>query len=279
MTATVAAHDTPATAVPIASPARPPRPKSHLTPAECEHIIRLRETGHTITQTALLTGRSREVIRRIAPHTIHDRQPPPTARTPRCDRCRQQRPASDYERSSRICATCRERDPKLPAGPLVAVIERYMRVMDVTYRDACKLIGQDERTVTFWRSGARDVPRSVADETLFILERGWWDAYNEDHVRFYRINTPIYAERRKRIGGKWGLYRERVGRRQEDEQGVDWVTLARCIWAFDPYEAVMRLRKRLDLPYGQVADLCGVSEQRVRDVIVAAHAHKLDAAA
>lgn len=268
---------TPARVDAIRPPAVPPRPKTRLTPAEYDRILRLRET-HTITQTAILTGRSAEAISRVAPHQAPGTHQP-TRTTFRCHRCRVYRPFTDYGPASNVCDPCLEADPKLPAEPLVAVIDRYMRLEDCVLSEVCALIRQKERTLMFWRTGGRDVTLAAATEALFALDRYWWDAYNEDSVVYYRINEPIYAMRRKLVSGKWGLYKERVARRREDPQGTDWATLARCMWAFDPYEAIMRLRKRLDLPYGQVADLCGVTERRVRDVIVAAHAYKLDAAA
>lgn len=96
----------------------------------------------------------------------------------------------------------------LPGRPLAQAIDRLAEGVDL--RTVCELAGIEERSVTAWRRGERNVEMDMADTVLTRLDLLWWDVWSEQSVRVPLFEVNVYAWQTKNSRGKRVRTRARV---------------------------------------------------------------------
>jgi hypothetical protein len=134
--------------------------------------------------------------------------------------------------------------PKLPAAPVVALVERLIAREDWTRRrgldnsrdsgareHVCAWLGIHPRSLHAWRVGQRErIHFETVDQILTRAGVGWWEVYTEDTCRVPALVVRHYGFRCMR--GRRGKPLELRGRDACGDLGPDWETVGLAEFAF-----------------------------------------------
>lgn len=90
----------------------------------------------------------------------------------------------------------------LPGRPLAHAIDHMAEGSDL--RTVCELAGIEERTVSAWRRGERDLEMAAADTVLTRLDLLWWEVWSMESVRapIFEVNVFAWQVKKRRNGSR-----------------------------------------------------------------------------